>query len=144
MKAKKINIIIGQDNLENIHALRREVFIEEQGVDEEIELDGEDYKCTHISIEDENRAIACVRIIKKDEHYYLGRIAVLKSFRNYGYGREVVAEAEKYLITQGVKTVFLNSQFHAKMFYEKLGYNSFSNIFLEAGIEHVAMKKELN
>ncbi len=132
------------ENIEKIHAIRREVFIDEQKVPEDLEMDGKDDMCVHITIETKDKVIATTRIIQKDEKYYVGRVAVLKDFRQQNLGKKVMEETHKYLVSQNIKTVYLNAQIQVVDFYKKLGYTTISDEFIEAGIIHIEMKKNLN
>ncbi|UYP00748.1 GNAT family N-acetyltransferase [Oceanotoga sp. DSM 15011] len=124
--------------------IRKKVFIEEQNVPPNLELDGLDAGCIHyVLIHDENPVCtARVRYLNGSE-VKLERVATIYEFRKKGLGKELINYIESDLLKRKVKKITLNSQLSAKKFYEKLGYKSISEIFLEAGIEHLKMEKYL-
>ncbi|GAB7387483.1 hypothetical protein BSNK01_13200 [Bacillaceae bacterium] len=74
----------------------------------------------------------------------VGRVAVLENWRGRGLGKEIMLALEKEAIKRGFTKLKLNAQCQARAFYEKLGYRPVSDVFLEAGIEHVTMEKRLS
>ncbi len=123
-----------------IMKVRNAVFVEEQGVPAELELDDKDELCSHALILNDGDPIATGRI-ESDGH--IGRIAVLKTFRQKGLGRRVVQQLEQTAMDLGLKRVYLGAQLTAIGFYEKLGYRCYGEIFMDAGIEHRHMEKSL-
>jgi len=123
-----------------IMKVRNAVFVEEQGVSAELELDDKDELCSHALILNDGDPIATGRI-ESDGH--IGRIAVLKAFRQEGLGRRVVQQLEQTAMDLGLKRVYLGAQLTAIGFYEKLGYHCYGEIFMDAGIEHRHMEKIL-
>ncbi len=123
--------------------VRTTVFIDEQGF--ENELDDKDAICRHIVIYCEDKPCATCRIFKDESgKYKLGRVAVLKEYRSKGLGRAVVEKAEEYVRECGGASLHLNSQIPVIAFYEKLGYHTVGEVFLEENVEHVAMVKKFN
>ncbi len=143
MKDFTVHIYKGLDNIEKLYKIRREVFIEEQNVPEELEIEGDDYKCTHIALEQNNIVIATARLIEKADGLYIGRVAVLKDYRGKHLGKKVMEVMHEYLLQQNVKEVYLNAQVQVIDFYKKLGYVEISELFEEAGIQHKKMIKKL-
>ncbi len=124
--------------------IRRKVFIEEQNISEELEIDGKDPEAIHFLLKHFSQPIATARAREIENGVYkIERVAVLKEFRTYGYGKLIMEKIEQALKTKGVKELVLNSQLYVSKFYEKLGYKSISDIFQEAEIEHIKMKKHL-
>lgn len=137
-----------QQELEQYLAVRRAVFMLEQGVAEEEEIDEQDVLGVgnHLYIRDEDgTAVATARFKAYDtDTAKIQRVAVLATHRKYGYGRKVMAAIEKMAAEQGFQTAILDAQCHAEGFYQKLGYETISETpFLDAGILHVRMKKQL-
>jgi predicted GNAT family N-acyltransferase len=134
-------------------ALRVRVFCEEQGVAREEELDGLDDQATQIVALDESRVIATCRLRFVDgapeEQRRTGgtckleRMAVEARSRMLGVGGELLAAAEELARSQGAAEMALNAQRRAEPFYAAHGYVSEGAPFVEAGIEHVAMRKAL-
>jgi predicted GNAT family N-acyltransferase len=123
---------------EEIRMIRENVFIKEQNIPKNIEFDGLDAKAKHVIVFDNKEAIGTGRILP-DGH--IGRIAVKKSYRGKGIGaiimKKLINAAENLYLDE----VWLSSQYHAKDFYLKLGFEEFRGIFQEAGINHIRMKK---
>lgn len=139
--------ITNDADLARSFAIRKEVFVDEQHVpiDEEIDVfDVIDGDCTHLLIEnDEGQAVGTGRVRLVDEYGKIQRVAVVKAFRQYGIGRIIILALEKLAAAQGATKAKLDAQVHAIGFYEKLGYEVKSDVFLDAGIEHVLMVKAL-
>ncbi len=138
-----VHIYKGLENIEKLHKIRREVFIKEQNVSEEIEIDGEDYRCVHIALEKDDIVIATARLINKPNGLYIGRVAVLKDYRGLGLGKKVMMELHKYLKNENVEEVYLNAQIQVIDFYKSIGYEEISDFFVEANIKHKKMIKKL-
>lgn len=123
--------------------VRTTVFIHEQGF--ENELDDKDAICRHIVIYREDKPCATCRVFKDESgKYKLGRVAVIKEYRKEGLGRLVVEKAEEYVKECGANALHLNSQIPVIAFYEKLGYHTVGEVFLEENVEHIAMVKNFN
>ena len=134
------------DQLEAAFAIRRKVFVEEQNVPPEEELDALDRTAVHVlALDPAGRPVATGRIIPYGERTgKLQRIAVLRELRGAGYGRAVVEALEEIGREMGFSRFVLGAQTHAEAFYQKLGYRTTSpEVFLDAGIPHVSMEKVL-
>lgn len=123
--------------------IRNLVFIEEQGVDPEIEHDQYDAEAIHIVGYLDQQPIAVARIRVLEGKGKIQRVAVLKSERSKGYGKKLMLEIEKILNRYNVNLFYLNSQVQVIHFYQALGYQISSEPFYEAGIEHVQMEKHV-
>lgn len=130
-------------------AIRMEVFVNEQQVPADLELDEYDVSpeaCHHLLLTDEdNKPIATGRWKVYEEGVAkLQRIAVLKEYRGGGTGRFLVEAMEDSARRAGMKSTVLDGQCYAEGFYQKLGYKTVSSEpFLDAGILHVRMQKKL-
>jgi len=120
--------------------IRRTVFIEEQKVPEALEWDDDDKICIHVLVSDNNTPIATGRI-KMDGH--IGRMAVLKDYRNKGVGSAVLEALINFSKTLKMKSVYLHAQTTAIPFYEKHGFKTSSEEFMDAGIPHKTMKMDI-
>ncbi len=120
-------------------ALRYEVFVGEQKVAPEIEIDREDEHACHIIAIIDNVVIGCARIILSENDAHIGRLAVKKDYRGKGIGYAICEFIIKYCREQGYNRIWLNSQLHAVGFYQKLGFKTDGEEFTEAGIEHIKM-----
>jgi predicted GNAT family N-acyltransferase len=130
--------------VEAAQRLRVRVFCDEQGVAPEVELDGRDMEATHIIALEESRVLATCRLRFLDERICkLERMAVDRRFRKLGVGGKLLAVAEQEASLRGAAEVLLNAQLSAEPFYASHGYRAEGERFMEAGIEHVAMRKAL-
>ena len=125
---------------QEIISVRHAVFILEQGVPVELEIDGLDPFCHHALIFSEQQPVATGRITDTGK---IGRIAVLKNYRNRGFGRAIILKLEEIACAIGRGHVSLGAQTNALGFYQKLGYCPYGEIFMDAGIPHIHMKKGL-
>lgn len=119
-----------------ILSIRFDVFVKEQGVDPDLEIDGKDPECLHAVAFMAGKAVGTGRLLP-DGH--IGRMAVLSDFRSRGVGSAIVRELIEAAKERGLRRVDLSSQVHAKPFYERFGFQTRGAPFFEAGIEHVHM-----
>lgn len=125
--------------------LRRTIFIEEQGVDETLEMDGQDDAATLIVLYIDNQPIGCARYRVLDTAVKVERVGVLKEYRGQGLGQDIMAFVEQQINEYTNKPqITLNAQITAKNFYLRLGYVAMGELFEEAGIIHQKMIKELH
>ena len=124
---------------------RCEVFIQEQKIICEEELDGLDDKCIHVFLEENERVVAYCRIVPKGINYEnisIGRVLVLNEFRKKGIAQEMLKETVEYIKSNFQENkIVLSSQLYAKSLYESVGFIVTSDIYEEAGIPHVKMTK---
>ena len=145
-----IKILKSKEELNLAFALRIEVFVEEQKVPIELELDNKDHSdnTVHIGYFHEDNLIGVARLIDMDKDViHIGRVVIDKEYRGQGIGRELIIGCEN--IAQQIlkrKTIIeLSAQIQAENFYKSLGYNRVNDkIYLDAGIEHVDMRKVIN
>ena len=124
-------------------AIRREVFIEEQGFINE--FDDTDEKAVHIVLYLDDTPAAVCRVFYSEEHgqYLIGRIAVRKVFRGKHLGAEIMRAAEAEIRRLGGSTAGLSSQVQAMGFYERLGYRPIGGQYMDEHCPHIRMEKEL-
>lgn len=121
--------------------VRRQVFIEEQQVPEELEWDEHDETSQHILVIDsDHQPIACGRL-KTDGQ--IGRMAVIRQWRNKGIGSAILGRILDQAAGIGMTSVYLHAQTSAIPFYQKSGFTISSDIFYEAGIPHKTMIRTL-
>ena len=126
------------------HALRRTVFIEEQGVPENEELDDQDDRAIHLLAWQDGRAVGSARILLDGDTGKIGRVCVLPEARGRGLGAALIRAALDVLRVQpGIGRAKLGSQTHAIGFYEKLGFAAFGPVYDDAGIPHRDMTRDL-
>ncbi len=139
-----MNIKIADKNeLKRVFALRFEVFVDEQRVPPEIELDSEDDHALHIIAEHGGITVGCARLLIDGDSAHIGRLAVKRDFRGQHIGLKICRFIIDYCRQNGYREIWLNSQLHAVGFYEKLGFSPEGKTFWEAGIEHVKMTAEI-
>jgi predicted GNAT family N-acyltransferase len=125
-------------------ALRRVVFIDEQGVSEADEVDGLDGKAVHLLAWDGACPVGTARLLIKGGVGKIGRVCVLPEVRGTGLGAALIEAALAELAGMpGVTEAYLGSQSHATGFYEKLGFAMEGEEFLDAGIPHRHMRRAL-
>ncbi len=145
-----IKILESKEELNLGFALRIEVFVKEQKVPIELELDEKDHSknTVHIGYFDNNKLIGVARLIDIDKDViHIGRVAIDKEYRGQGIGHELLIGCENIAqqILKRKIIIELSAQIQAEKFYESLGYNRVNDtIYLDAGIEHVDMRKEIN
>ncbi|CQR48420.1 putative N-acetyltransferase YjcF [Paraliobacillus sp. PM-2] len=141
----KISQVTSKEQWEKVYQLRKDVFVTEQGVAIEDEFDQHDNDPTtiHIVLEIEGAPAATGRLRVVNEQGKLERICVHSNFRKHGLGKEIVLALEEIVRNKGMHTVYLHGQTQAEKFYQKLGYETKSESFLEDGIPHYVMKKDL-
>lgn len=121
-------------------ALRREVFILEQNVPEDLEHDADDMTATHIVGIAEGAVVAVLRILWKSDYAKIGRVAVARSHRGKNIGAQLIQFAIDHAKDQGQPRCYLESQADKTGFYERLGFSAYGEIFMDAGIPHLRMK----
>lgn len=131
----------GEDQIEDCKALRREVFVREQGVSLAEEEDGCDAQAVHLALYLNGELAATARLFPQT--WLVGRVAVAKGERGTGLGRKLMEEVFRYALVHGAACVHVHAQRQAVPFYEALGFVSEGEPFSEAGIEHLPMRKDL-
>jgi predicted GNAT family N-acyltransferase len=138
-----------QEQLDKCLAIRFKVFVDEQQVPPEEEVDEYDASpeaCRHVLLLDEGRPLATGRWRFYDGNgtAKLQRVAVLRECRGKGLGKELILGMERQAKEAGAASAILDGQCQAEQFYRKLDYETVSSEpFLDAGILHVRMKKRL-
>ena len=150
-----IEIVKTQEDLDAILDLRSAVFIDEQLVPEEEEIDDLDSlesivddKVIHLIAKENNKIIATARMFVEDRsiisssretHLHVGRVAVRYDARKTGVGRLLMNKCHQVAVQRGYSMLTLSAQLQALGFYERLGYQARGKIYLDAGIEHLDM-----
>jgi predicted GNAT family N-acyltransferase len=117
--------------------VRQEVFIHEQGVPVELELDDHDPLAAHALAYLDGRCIGTGRLLDLGSgQAQIGRMAVLAQFRGTGTGKQILEKLVQLASSQGVNWIVLHSQVAAIPFYGKLGFEAQGPSYDEAGIPH--------
>jgi predicted GNAT family N-acyltransferase len=125
--------------------LRRTIFIDEQGVNEALEMDGLDDTATLIVMYLESIPVGCARYRVLDKAVKVERVGILKDYRNRGFGQQIMAFVESQIMEYtDTSWITLNAQLTAKDFYLRLGYAPVGEVFVEANIDHQKMMKALD
>jgi len=144
MTEYEIRRIPGGATLADAHAVRRAVFIEEQGVSESVEMDGRDGEAVHFVAYAEGEPVGTARLRTPDADVAKPeRVAVRASHRGEGLGTRLVERVEQEARDRDCSRVALHAQTTVEGFYGRLGYRTTSGEFLEADIPHVEMEKSL-
>lgn len=131
------------EDMERCFNIRREVFVGEQNVPADLEIDGQDPSARHFGVRADGEIIATCRVRLMGSAAKIERVAVLKDFRSKGVGRVLMRYIVNELRKQGNVQLFkLSSQSHAVPFYEKLGFKTRGGEYLDAGIPHYDMVLE--
>ena len=129
------------DAVDALRAVRRSVFVVEQGVPEAVEFDAADLSSLHALAEDAvSTPIGCARLLA-DGH--IGRVAVLAHWRGRGVGRALMQSLIERAAARGDAAVIVNAQVQAMPFYARDGFVATGEAFLEAGIAHRVMTRKL-
>ncbi|MBX3169545.1 MAG: GNAT family N-acetyltransferase [Candidatus Eremiobacteraeota bacterium] len=123
--------------------IRRRVFVEEQGVPAELELDAQDGGAVHWLGWRAGQAVGTARLVRFADVAKVGRVAVLPEWRSSGLGRELMEEIHGWAKDQPLRQILLDAQVNVIPFYAKLGYQTEGEIFEEAGILHQRMVRWL-
>lgn len=125
---------------EALAAVRRAVFICEQGVPEHLEWDGADDEATHVlATTAAGEPIGTARLLPDGR---IGRMAVLREWRGCGVGAALLERLHRAAAAAGLPATHLHAQSHATGFYARYGYVPDGEPFMEAGIPHLAMRRE--
>ncbi len=140
----RIRIADFDDDYDALRAVRFTVFVDEQNVPEEIEMDERDPVCEHVlALDDDGEPIGTGRI-DLDDSGRVGRLAVVAAHRREGIGTALMEALHELAIESELDSVWCHAQLAAVAFYEQLGYDvGDGDSFMEAGIEHVRMVKAL-
>ncbi len=144
-------------DLDGVYAARFEVFVVEQGVPVELERDELDAAADHaVALDAAGTVVGTGRLVdgRIDQEGRLepgspgtvgtvGRMAVSASARGSGTGRALLDLLVRRAAERGLPAVELHAQVHARAFYERAGFTPFGGVYLEAGIEHLGMRREL-
>ena len=126
-------------------SLRREVFVFEQAVPEEEELDAFDLTATHFVAIERGDVVGTLRLIFEPEHVKIGRVVVHQHFRGRGVASRMIVAAMDHARGKGAQRFYLAAQADKTPFYEQFGFASVGDLFDDgSGIMHRAMKTYLS
>ncbi len=128
-----------KDDMDLVFDIRREVFISEQGIPEEIEMDDLDAEAIHVLAVVNGVPAGCGRLLKNGNDARIGRVAVKKEMRRGGIGDGICKLLISIAKDDGAHRIVIDAQLTAEAFYKKFGFKREGGTFMEAGIEHVRM-----
>ena len=124
--------------------LRRTVFIEEQNVPKNEEVDGDDPDCDHILLTVSDIPVGAARLKYYNDFIKVQRVCVLKNYRGQGIGSKIINFIIRHVEKNDIRSsVRLGSQIHALEFYKRLGFIEFGEEYLDAGILHKDMEFQI-
>lgn len=143
VKPMKLNICIrqvsGATELGAAFRIRMRVFVTEQGVPVEVELDRDDERAIHFIALAAGRPVGTARLVMRHGDAKIGRMAVLRSYRRKGIGKQLLKRAITTARKRGARKIYLHAQLPVIGFYEALGLCCVGPVFTEAGIPHRKM-----
>jgi predicted GNAT family N-acyltransferase len=144
MKGERIiEIAFGSDLMRDAFGLRFEVFVDEQGVPRELEVDELDPGATHLVAIRDDQVVGTLRMLEHDGAAKIGRVAVRAAARGAGVGARLMDRAAAIAAERGLAEIVLHAQVAVAGFYRRLGYVEEGDLFDEAGIPHIAMRKRI-
>ena len=139
-----IKLVETESELESAIAVRFRVFVSEQSIPPEEELDEADATATHAIALYQGRVVRTGRLVwREDGAGQIGRMAVDADWRRKGIGAQILEFLEGSARNQGITNCVLHAQEYVKGFYAAHGYQEHGDTFLEVAITHVEMRKDL-
>ncbi len=138
-----VKLVETEEDMEAAVGIRFRVFVDEQAVPPEIELDEYDAQATHAIAVEDGDARGTGRMFLEDGAARIGRMAVDSGHRRRGVGGLILRFLEDEAKIQGATEIVLHAQDYVKAFYAAYGYTEHGGTFMEAGILHVEMRKGL-
>ncbi len=140
----KVIAIETRADIQRAYAIRRRVFIEEQRVPEEIEMDADDSHAFHALAILDGDPVGCGRMVEQGaSEVKIGRMAVIRDFRKTGVGANILRFLIDRARQRGFHRDVLHAQLSAEGFYLKEGFIAVGGVFDEAGIAHRRMERDL-
>jgi predicted GNAT family N-acyltransferase len=151
---RDVRLVRTEEERAEAFRIRADVFVTEQGVPADLELDDLDGAADHFLAYDGGRAVGAGRLVVEDAGFegtdpalgpvaHLGRLAVRPETRGTGLGVDLVRAIELRAAQRGLRVVALSAQTHALGFYERLGYTAYGPEFDDAGLPHRWMRRVL-
>ncbi|MEK4384910.1 GNAT family N-acetyltransferase [Solibacillus sp. FSL W7-1464] len=140
----EVKLVTTDEDRERAFALRKEVFVKEQGVPLSLEIDDYDETAVHFLVNEGENSIATARLrVVEPKVGKVERVCVLNNYRGKRLGALIMEAVEQYAKNATFEKLKLNAQSYAIPFYEKLDYIVTSPEFMDAGIPHRAMEKKI-
>ena len=134
-----IKRVYSQAELVQAFTIRIRVFVKEQRVPAEIELDADDQRAIHFLATKSAKAVGTARVVMRHGKAKIGRMAVLKTYRRKGIGAALLKRAILAANRLHARRIYLHAQVAVIGFYERMGFRAVGRVFDEAGIAHRKM-----
>lgn len=137
-------LVTGDVELQEAFEVRRQVFVREQGISEDLVFDGHDREALHMVVKDGERVIGSARVqFLAGNQAKLERMAILERYRRKGIGKEMLLFLDAVWKDKQVQQVIIHAQLEVVPFYKLYGFDELGLPFREAGIKHIKMRKRL-
>lgn len=140
-----IDIASSKQDIEKIIALRKQVFVEEQGIPLELEIDGKDDSSFHVKVVNKkHEIIGTGRLtLESPSHGIISRIAIRQDYRKLGIGKKIIHYLEKIARQKELNELTLKPHKYLESFYASLGYIKYGDEEQVGSYALVNMKKQL-
>jgi predicted GNAT family N-acyltransferase len=143
MHELKYKLVSGDSELKAAFEVRRQVFVEEQNISEDLTFDDHDSQALHMVVMYGDKAIGTARVtFLSDNQAKLERMAILKHFRRRGIGRRFIDYLIEELSKRQIEQIVLHAQYAVTAFYKSCGFEESGQPFYEAGLKHIKMQKQ--
>jgi len=137
-------LVTGDVDLQEAFEVRRQVFVREQDISEDLVFDGHDSEALHIVVKDGQRVIGSARVqFLTDNQAKLERMAILDHYRCKGIGKKMLLFLDTVWKDEQVQQVIIHAQLEVVPFYKLCGFDELGLPFQEAGIQHIKMRKQV-
>ena len=137
-------LVTGDVELKEAFEVRRQVFVREQDISEDLVFDGHDKEALHMVVKDGERVIGTARVqFLTDNQAKLERMAILERYRRKGIGKEMLLFLDAVWKDKQVQQVIIHAQLEVVPFYKLCGFDELGLPFQEAGIKHIKMRKQV-
>jgi predicted GNAT family N-acyltransferase len=137
-------LVTGDVELQEAFEVRRQVFVREQNISEDLVFDGHDKEALHMVVKDGQSVIGSARVqFLTANQAKLERMAILKHYRRKGIGREMLLFLDTVWKDKQVQQVIIHAQLEVVPFYKLYGFDELGLPFREAGIKHIKMRKQV-
>ena len=143
MKEFTYKLVENDSELKGAFDVRRRVFVEEQGISEDLVFDDCEDEAMHLVVKDSESVIGTARVrFLEDRQARLERMAVLKPFRGIGIGERMMSFLVEELGSREIERVVLHAQYEVIGFYKTCGFSTLGLPFWEAGVKHLKMERK--
>lgn len=137
-------LVTGGVELQEAFEVRRQVFVREQSISEDLVFDGHDREALHMVVKDGERVIGSARVqCLTDNQAKLERMAILERYRRKGIGKEMLLFLDTVWKDKQMQQVIIHAQLEVVSFYKLCGFDELGLPFQEAGIKHIKMRKQV-